>query len=104
MTLSLETIAQVRQDYLDRKPLLHIAADHGISKHQVYRCINGVAFGLPPLPRQRVTEERRPRRLTGNRDVVVRRLWFAAERQVRDIENRLVLAEQVPAERERERA
>ncbi len=36
------------------------------------------------------------------RDAIVRRLWKAAEQQVCDIESRLMLAEQEPAERERD--
>jgi len=44
----------------------------------------------------------KPKRVSGKRGAIVQRLWKAAERQVRDIESRLMLAKQEPAERERD--
>ena len=102
MTVSPDIAALVRQDYLDQKSWTRIMADRAVSKHQLCLCINGVALGLPPLPRHRKTAGLQPRRVTGDRDAVVKRLWITAERQVRDIEKRILLAKQEPAERERD--
>jgi hypothetical protein len=54
------------------------------------------------LPRRRIVLRRvRPTR-RGSRKSITRRLWLAAERQVREIEERLTTAHQEPAERERD--
>ncbi len=47
-----------------------------------------------------VSKVAQPHRLTGSRTAVVKRLWRTAERQVRDIEARLIAAGQEPADRE----
>ena len=53
-------------------------------------------------PRRSAPKKKRPQALTGEREAVVQRLWRTAERQVADIEQRLMAADQEPAERERD--
>ena len=55
---------------------------------------------VPPPGRKKAPQK--PKRVSGKRDAIVQRLWKAAERQVRDIESRLMLTDQEPAERERD--
>jgi plasmid stabilization system protein ParE len=106
MTPSPEIIAKARQDYLDGRPVAAICKECGLSQFTLYVWIDGgpasAAERLPPLPRRTDAKPAQPRKLTVLRETMVRRLWRAAERQVRDIEQRLVKAGQEPAERERD--
>jgi hypothetical protein len=101
MIISPRTAALVRKDYLAGKSVREICARRSVSRHALYLCVDGVAVGLPPMPRQRKTTGGRPLRLTGEREGVVKRLWLAAERHVRILESRLIHA-QKPSERERD--
>lgn len=110
--LTPDRVVAVRDDYTAKKLLRAICADHGISRGTAYECFaggpreDGVRM-FPPLPL------RDPSRRKGKwpadeksqgvkRAKLVRRMWGAAERQVRQIETRLALDAIEPAERERE--
>jgi hypothetical protein len=101
-----ETILRARQAYLEGQSPRAICKDHDLTLHTLYVWLDGGPAGakprLPPIPRRRDGAQRMPKRLSGNRTAIVKRLWQTAERQVRDIENRLVLAQQEPVERERD--
>ena len=56
----------------------------------------------PALPRRRIVLGRKRRALMGNRVSLIARLWRTAERQVRDIEDRIARRQQAPDERERD--
>ena len=101
-----ETIARIRELYAQGVTLADIESETGVGRYGIYYWVDGgPADGpraLPPLPRRRNIAPRDRRRLSGNREQLVRRLWRTAEAQVRDIEDRLIAAEQEPVERERD--
>jgi hypothetical protein len=99
--------AQMRQRYLEGVPVSRILAEFGVSLGTLYFWVDGgptdAGPRLPPLPRRRpavMGKRRRP--LKTSRVSLVARLWRTAERQVRDIEERLALNQQDPPERERD--
>jgi len=101
-----EIVARARQDYLAGRRVEDICKDYELTQFTLYIWLDGgpasAAQRLPPLPRRAEAKATRQQRLGGSRDAVVRRLWRTAERQVLDIENRLIAAGQVPEERERD--
>jgi len=109
MPLPIDIIVAVRRDYAEgAKPVAAIRAEYEITNNQLYACLDGIAAAathqLPPLPRRSsglVGKALRHRR-QDNRTAMVRRLWRAAEAQVRDIEVRLMRTELEPAARERD--
>jgi hypothetical protein len=95
--MSPEIIAEARTLYADRNvPVPVIAAKLGISRHAVYYAVNGAGGTLPPLPRRRADARRTP---SGHRLLLVQRLWRTAERQVREIEQRLLRNDYAAGER-----
>jgi hypothetical protein len=104
--LSPEAGAQMRQRYLEGVPVSRILAEFGASIGTLYFWIDGgpadAGPRLPPLPRRRVVVGQRRRPLKTSRVSLVARLWRTAERQVRDIEDRLARNQQEPSERERD--
>lgn len=102
-----QTVARLRQDYLDGLPLASILARHEVSTGTLYYWLDGgpIVDGerrLPPVPRRREVLARRVKRLRGDRESLVARLWRTAERQVHEIETRLGAAGQPATDRERD--
>ncbi|MBI3435008.1 MAG: hypothetical protein HY056_08010 [Proteobacteria bacterium] len=103
-----DVITRARQMYADNVPVARIRTELRISQDTLYRCIDGALPGPDadgaPLARRRGGRARvgSRRRLRGQRDSVIARLWRTAEAQVRDIEERLMRERQEPAERERD--
>jgi hypothetical protein len=103
-----ETIALARRLYAEGVTVARILGETGMSLGTLYYWLDGGPEGggeprLPALPRRRVAvlgKRRRP--LRGDRVSLVARLWRTAERQVRDIEERLARDTQEPVERERD--
>jgi hypothetical protein len=97
-----ETVALVRRRYREDATLREISAESGVtSQHIIYRCLagefpdgSGELLDAIPLRRPGRTLHR------GSRASLVARMWHAAERQVADIEERMVAAGLEPAERE----
>jgi hypothetical protein len=101
-----EQCALLRQDYVDRKTLKEIESERGFRKDVLYFCLDGGppdANGqrLPKIMRRRIAGSKASR-LSQARAALINRLWRTADRQVREIEKRLHLAEQEPDERERD--
>lgn len=102
-----ETIALARRLYAEGMTVARILAHTDMSLGTLYRCLDGEIDDdpqsrLPPIPRRRVVVGKRRRPLKGDRVSLVNRLWRTAERQVRDIEQRLAQDCQEPSERERD--
>ena len=106
MTPSPEIIAKARQAYIDGASARDICRDYEMSLHTLYVWLDGGPADfkprLPAIPRRRDGAQRVPQRIRGDRDAIVKRMWRTAERQVREIEQRLAVAGQEPAERERD--
>jgi hypothetical protein len=102
---SRETIIKIRQQYFENVPVDQICADNDVSTYQLYLWVDGgprhPESELPPIPR-RQTRMRSAHDPLEARRTLVKRLWRAADRQVRDIEKRLQGAGQEPTERERD--
>jgi hypothetical protein len=103
----MDIIRRARQDYADGVTTLIICERYRIGKALLYRWLTGgAAVGdatLEPIARRRPGAATvRRRRLTGDRVALVRRMWRAAEAQVRDIEDRLQGHRQQPDDRERD--
>lgn len=99
-----DTITLARQRYLEGAPLAAILAETNMSLGTLYLWLDGGPESeprLPPLPRRRSVLKRR-QHLAASRVSLIARLWRTAERQVRDIEDRVRLAVQEPEERERD--
>ena len=106
-TVSPKTVALARQRYAEGAPVSGILAETGMSHGTLYFWLDGGPNDgsgprLPVIPRRRLVMRKRRPRLPGQRISIVERLWRTAERQVRDIEDRLRLSQQEPAERERD--
>ncbi len=104
--LAPEAVAQMRQRYADGVTVSRVLAEFDVSLGTLYFWLDGgPAEGgprLPPVPRRRVVLGKRRRPLKTSRVSLVARLWRTAERQVRDIEDRLARNQQEPSERERD--
>jgi hypothetical protein len=102
-----ETIALARQRYTEGVPIARILADTEMSLGTLYLWLDGgpddgAGPRLPRLPRRRDTMAKRRKPLSGSPVTLVARLWRTAERQVRDIEDRVRLKQQPADERERD--
>lgn len=103
-----EQVALARRSYVENVPVSRILAETGMSHGTLYLYLDGGPLNeqgirpLPPLPRRRdvIGKKRKPLRTT--RVSLVARLWRTAERQVRDIEERLATHGQEAGERERD--
>jgi hypothetical protein len=87
-----EAALRARQMYLERKPLAEIKREAGLNLHKLYFWLAGGPEEngercLAPIPLQRVHA-----RSQTARAALVARIMKAAERQVRDIEDRLVVS------------
>lgn len=107
MPVTPETVELARQRYAEDASIKDILRETGLGAGTLYRCLDGCPDKkgeprLAPLPRRRDVKGKRRRALAGNRSSLVARLWRTAERQVRDVEERLRRAEVAPGERERD--
>jgi hypothetical protein len=102
----------VRRRYEDGTTVRAIIADvrakYGIklSHDRLYDWIDGepgdTGARLAPLARRRAVLGKRRRPLMTSRRSLVARIWRTAEQQVREVEHRLSLGQQEPADRERD--
>jgi hypothetical protein len=102
-----ETVARARHGYVAGVPVSAILIDCGLALNELYRCLDGdfddgSGTAPQPVPRRRVVVRRVRSTRAGNRAALTQRLWRTAERQVREIEERLTIAHQEPTERERD--
>lgn len=102
-----ETVARARELYASGVPVSRILAETEFSLGTLYLWLDGGplengAPRLPQVPRRRQVLVKRRRALKTDRVSLAARLWRTAERQVRDIEQRLAANQQEPAERERD--
>ena len=104
-TLPPEALA-ARALYLDGATLTCIRAQTGLYSGNLYTWLDGPAArssGLPPVARRRAgVVGRRRRAVASARPSVIARLWRTAERQVAEIETRLIAAGGDPALLERD--
>lgn len=102
---SAETIAKARAMYLEGATLASIRASLGVPSGTLYFWLDGGAGDerLPVIPRRRpAMVGQRRKALKGSRPSLIARLWRTAERQVAEIESRLVAAGGDPASLERD--
>ena len=103
-----EEIQRGRSMYAEGFTVSRCCAGSNMSLGTLYYWLAGGPQGpdgplLPPIPRRRVVAGRRRRPLTAaDRVSLAARLWRTAERQARDIEERLARASAPPVERERD--
>lgn len=102
-----DMIARARQSYVDGVTISKILAETDMSLGTLYHWLDGgpdegTGSRLPRIARRRSTLGRRRKLPGSDRVSLVSRLWRTAERQVRDIEERLRLNIQQPDERERD--
>ena len=103
-----EEIERARMMYVENFTVSRILAATDMSLGTLYYWLDGGPQGpdgplLPPIPRRRVVAGRRRRPLpAADRASLAARLWRSAERQARDIEERLARANEPPVERERD--
>jgi AcrR family transcriptional regulator len=98
-----EQIAFARERYADRTvSVAQIERETGMSTRTLYYFVDGAEGRYPALPRRRVATGGKPRAPGGDRTALVARLWRTAERQVREIEQRLARHRQEPDDRERD--
>lgn len=96
---------KVREDYQAGKPIADIQAEHQMGNGTLYYVLDGgppVEGGgrmFAPIPRRHLNRQHAP---GGLRASLVRKLWRTAERQVDEIDQRLMLAERAAGERERD--
>jgi hypothetical protein len=97
-----ETVALVRRRYREDAAQRDISAESGVTSQNVlYRCLAGEFPDGSDELLEAIPLRRPGRRLhRGSRASLVARMWHAAERQVADIEERMVAAGLEPAERE----
>jgi hypothetical protein len=91
-----EKIVRVREQYVGGTPTEDIQREHGITKYRLYDCLDGgpVVDGkrmFEPLPLRSTQAPRGWGLRSYKRAALVRRLWQAADGQVRKIECRLAL-------------
>jgi hypothetical protein len=103
MKLLPETIARIRQQYAAGLRITDILDENKVSKDHLYYWIDGGPSDrpLPPIPR-RTKRRQPPDDPVKDRRLLVARLWRTANRQVRDIEERLKEVGQGSPERERD--
>ncbi|MGH6768791.1 MAG: hypothetical protein ACRECO_07200, partial [Xanthobacteraceae bacterium] len=100
---STEQIVYARERYADHSTTVEqIERETGMTSRTLYFFIDGAGGRFPPLPRRLRSRRKVQRAPAGDRKSFVTRLWRTAERQVRDIEDRLVGKRQQPDERERD--
>lgn len=101
-----DMITLARQRYAEGVAVSKILAETEMSLGTFYLWLDGGPDDggqrLPPIPRRRVVMGKRRMPLSGGRASLIQRLWRTAERQVRDIEDRLRLQLQDSGERERD--
>jgi hypothetical protein len=101
-----DMITLARQRYVEGAAISKILAETGMSHGTFYLWLDGGPNDgdtrLPPLPRRRIIMGKRRAALSGGRLSLIKRLWRTAERQVRDIEDRVRLQLQDASERERD--
>jgi hypothetical protein len=103
-----EEIERGRALYVEGFTTSRCCAGSNMSLGTLYYWLDGGPQGpdgplLPPIPRRRNVAGRRRRPLPAvDRVSLAARLWRTAERQARDIEERLARANEPPAERERD--
>lgn len=102
-----EEILRARAMYVEGFTVSRILAATNMSLGTLYYWLDGgplEADGprLPPIPRRRKVVGKRRRPLAADRVSLAARLWRTAERQARDIEERLARPDQPPPERERD--
>jgi hypothetical protein len=103
MKLLPQTIARIRQEYADGVRIKDIQDENKVSKEQLYYWIDGGPSDRPLTPIPRRTKRRElPGDAVKDRRLLVARLWRTANRQVRDIEERLKDIGQESPERERD--
>jgi hypothetical protein len=96
-----EAVARARKLYAESSvPLSRILAEIGMTRSDLYHFVDGAGGTLPPLPRRGRSAGGRRSRPSGDRAGLVKRIWRTAERQVRDIEERVLRnQDQQPGER-----
>lgn len=100
---SLEQIMQARECYADpSKTVAQIERETGMKRGTLYYFVDGAEGRFPPLPRRLKPRKKVERAPADGRKSLVTRLWRTAERQVRDIEDRLKGKRQQPDEREQD--
>jgi transposase-like protein len=104
-----ETVARVRELYsAGELTIAEICRVCGVTEYTLYYWVNGGPRSGPrhlePLPHRiaKIPRSGHRRRLRGDRASLVKRMWRAAEAQVRDIEERLLRDAQPADERERD--
>ena len=107
MPASPEMGALARQRYAEKVAISRILAETDMSLGTLYWWLDGCPDKdgeprLVPIARRRRVVGKRRRTLKANRVSLVTRLWRTAERQVRDVEERLKRADQDAGERERD--
>jgi len=103
MSVSREIITKARQDYIEGRSVRAICDDYGMTRFTFYLWLDGGPVRspnrLPPIPRRSELRVTQPVRLSGKRTTVAKHLWRATERQVRELENRLLRTDRSPEER-----
>ena len=106
---TLEEVTEIRHKYATGLPIARIKAEHNVSQDTLYYWVHGGRpsgpLSFPPLPLRRgggIARVGNRKRLSGDRDRLIRRMWRTAEAQVRDIETRLLAFKSPPDERERD--
>ena len=103
-----EQIERARSMYLQKFTVSRILAACDMSLGTFYHWLSGGPVGedgstlYPPIPRRRQVLGRRRKPLSGDRVSLTARLWRTAERQARDIEERLARPCAATVERERD--
>jgi hypothetical protein len=102
-----ETVALARNDYVEGVKVSVILQNRNLTHAELYESLDGKfddgSGKTPaPIPRRRHVVRRVRRSKKGSRESLAARLWRTAERQVHDIEARLIAAGRAPAERERD--
>jgi hypothetical protein len=99
-------ITLARQRYVEGVAVSKILAECGMSLGTFYLWLDGGpddgSVRLPPIPRRRAVMGKRRMPPSASRVSLIQRLWRTAERQVRDIEDRVRLQLQDSGERERD--
>ena len=105
--LTVERVELARAMYVEGFTVARICSQCLMSLGTLYKCLDGVPFGLdglrfPPIPRRRNILGKRTRALKADPLSLRNRLIRTAEGQVREIELRLSLPDRSGPERERD--